>query len=130
MGVARLLCLELEAPQGSIEEMATEGGPPEPAVELEPDAQDGGGEGQDRRGGQGQAARRDRGEEGGEQGQPFSLRRERRRERGEREGERQGGRGGEGGRVIISKSKALDGIKQNIISKVKPPKTRRRRQYL
>ena len=35
----------------------------QPAVELEPDAEDGGGEGQDRRGGQGQAARRDRGEE-------------------------------------------------------------------
>ena len=35
----------------------------QPALELEPDAEDGGGEGQDRRRGQGQAARRDRGEE-------------------------------------------------------------------
>ena len=35
----------------------------QPALELEPDAEDGGGEGQDRRRGQGQAARRDRGQE-------------------------------------------------------------------
>ena len=33
------------------------------ALEFEPDAEDGGGEGQDRRGGEGQAARRDRGQE-------------------------------------------------------------------
>merc|ERR1712066_184636 len=92
-----------------------QGGPAEPplhrSLEREHDPEDSGGEGQGRRGAEGEAARGDRGEEeeegaarrggqeeeGGEQGQALALRE--RRERDQRRREREKRRGGKEGRM-------------------------------